>query len=109
MTGFINNSLLPYNRNPEKDMKKAIIGIIFMCSFILSINAIALQFVKIDEKGNHYFRCEGSSSRAISVKIIDKGKYKVLAPYIGRIIHANSESEVALMVCGEAGENKKIK
>ncbi len=80
-----------------------------MCSVTLALNAFALQFVKIDEKGNHYFRCEGNSSRAISVKIIDKGKYKVLAPYIGRIIHATSESEVALMVCGEAGENKKVK
>ena len=90
-------------------MKKKVIGLTFMCSVILASSAFSLQFVKIDEKGNHYFRCEGNSSRAISVKIIDKGKYKVLAPYIGRIIHANSESEVALMVCGEAGEDKKVR
>ncbi len=90
-------------------MKKTAIGLLFICFLIYGLNTYALQFVKIDEKGNHYFRCEGSSGRSISVKIIDKGKYKVLAPYIGRIVHADSESEVALMVCGEAGENKKIK
>jgi hypothetical protein len=90
-------------------MKKLITGFIGVSLVLLSSHSFALQFVKKDEKGNYIFRCEMSSDRAISIKIIDKGRYKVLAPYIGRIIHAKSEAEVARMVCGEADKNNIAK
>ncbi len=90
-------------------MKRILTFLNILMFLLIPLTGFSIEFIRIDEKGNYYFTCEDSSGGAISVKIIEKNKYKVLAPFVGRIVHADSESEVALIVCGESGktENKK--
>ena len=60
------------------------------------------MFLKKDEKGNFHYTCEQAAGQVIVVKMIDKNTYKVLGPYIGRVVSAKSEDKAAQIVCGEA-------
>jgi hypothetical protein len=85
-------------------MKKIAFLLLIIYFLGIPLTGFSIVFVKIDEKGNHYYACEGSSGHTFSIKRIEKKVYKVLGTYIGKTVNAGSESEVALIVCDESSK-----
>ena len=54
-----------------------------------------------DDKGVYHFTCEEFTSDRLKIKLIDKGTYKALGAYTGKIIKAASVFKAALILCGE--------
>lgn len=88
-------------------MRKLIILITIALACFLTLNAYAIVFIIKDDKGYYLYACEGSTSHPMRIKLIKKGTYKVLGKYVGKIVTASSESDAALMVCGEGAYEKK--
>lgn len=82
-------------------MKKRTVLLLSLFFWIIPLTGFSIVFVKTDEKGNHYYACEGTSGQTISIKKIDKNLFKVLGTYIGKTVTAASESEAAILVCEE--------
>ena len=82
-------------------MKTLIVSAIVFSFLLVPLAGFSIVFVKEDEKGNHYYACEGMTSHPIQIKIVDKNRYRVLGTYIGTVVTATSEADAALKACKE--------
>ena len=71
------------------------------------MTGFSIVFFQKDEKGNFRFGCEGHVGKPMRIKLIEKNTYKVLGPYIGKVIRAATASEAAQIACGEGMVSRK--
>ena len=88
-------------------MKRNLILFVLMGLILLPVTGFSIVYQMKDKNGNYYYLCEGSSGQAMRVKKIGKNAFKVLGPYVGKVVQAENEFKAAQIVCGEEKLERK--
>ncbi len=82
-------------------MKKIIFNTLITLLIVSPTAVYSLEKKWQDDKGYRYYECDARSGDRIKIIAVDKGRYKVLGSYTGRIIRATSAYDAAMIACGE--------